>query len=120
MAFEVCQLSHRGGGAVLPEGAAGLTKAGILALRVVTLREVNITTHLVVLADADTRRIALRRPRDGEDALARELRLVTASGKPARVARFSIRTALERLGWKRKAGRYATSRKDDLLIFGPV
>lgn len=96
-----------------------LTGAGMLTMPRALLRRAAIAKRFVLLADAGTRRIALRAPRDGEPHS--EL-----SDRGGAVAYVSVRSALRALGIEgaegrgAARGRYEVAAKDDLLIVGPL
>jgi hypothetical protein len=101
----------------IPAGKATLTKAGQLGIHRTDLASVKIADTVVLLADRDTCRLAVRRPRDDEAADARAV----AKAKGARRT-VSINGALAELGLKAAdmAARYELTKKDDLLILSPM
>lgn len=113
----------------LEAGTAALHRNGTLLVRVDDLAKVKIGTRVCVLADPATRRIALRKPRDGEGAAS------TAVGPDGRKGgkgekssgtrrRIRVVRALARLGVAAGdvAGRHTLDQHEDLLViaFGPA
>jgi len=95
---------------------ASIAKSGVLALNVADLKAAQITDKAVILIDPKTRRIALRRARDGElDTMA-----VTVYGRPKGTTRriTAFKGVLLALGIDpaQAAGRYELTAHDDLLV----
>jgi hypothetical protein len=109
--FEVIE---RGTFATVPlqPGICSVNKSGLLLVCTEDLALVGIADLVVVMSCADTRRIALRRPRDGEDQAAFHV-----GGRASRRT-VNIQRALRAIGLTcmQAAGRHELATKDDLLL----
>lgn len=105
----------------IPEGFVSIDKGGTARFHTEDLELVGIDGAAIVLVDETTLRIALRKPREGEEARAYRVAPVRCGSKvdPAR-RQLMLRSALNeiRVDPKRAAGRYELRTKDDLLIVG--
>ncbi len=103
---------------VIREGEARLGKDGVLALTAGDLKSVRIDGFAVLLIDVQTRRIALRAPRDSDRLDARKLTPNMArKGHSPSIFRIKIEPAIRALKIKVDIARtYRASVKDDLLI----
>ena len=103
----------------IPEGFMSIDKGGTARFHTDDLELAGIDDTAIVLVDESTLRIALRKPRDGEEARAYRVAPVRSGSKvdPAR-RQMLLRSALNelRIEPRNAAGRYELRTKDDLLI----
>lgn len=118
MAFEVCTPGKFRPTAALDESEGALSPKGSLTVRAEALEAIGAGAELVVLADAGSLRIALRRPRDGEGQLAVGVAVVKSGTRATDRRRITITAALRKLSLEPAAvaGRYQLTTHEDLLI----
>ncbi len=120
MSFETVQPGSKSMPEGLRSGQCTIDKSGSLLVLLEDLPLVDIDTRAVVLADADNQRLAIRAPREGENALAVQVRPVYArrNKRESGRRRITIGHALRAMGLTpaQVAGRYELSTHDDLLI----
>ena len=122
MAFEVIEPGKLSFAEPLGEGRCSIGKGGALACRAADLEIVGITHYAIVLADAETTRLALRAVRDGEQQQSVAVSIVSC-GKGAKRhdsgrRRINVLRALRRLAVTAEAaaGRYDFMVKGDELL----
>ena len=110
MGFEIFSPMHK---SEISKGQCTLAKPGTLRVCRADLREIGVTGGgIVVIFDSSTRRLAVRKPRDGEPTA------TIKSAKLADTASITVCGALGRLGCdiEKVKGNYSVARKDDMLI----
>lgn len=81
----------------IPPRHLSLDRYGLARLHTADLQSIGIDDRATILIDVGTRRIALRRPRDGESAQTATVRPAHDNGKPVESRRMvNLRPALER------------------------
>ena len=123
MGFEPVPVGVWKAGVPLGEMDCSLDGSGKLRLRQADLAKVNIQDAAVLLADADTLRLALRRPRANEVKLVRTVRpVLDKRGQPTANRDVNATVGIRALNLEPKAcrGRHKLDRKDDLLILNLV
>jgi len=117
MSFEIVECNSLGLIRALPPGQASIDRHGCARVHAADLAKLKVTTEVTVLADLETQRIALRRPRGGEKAF--KVAVVTAKKKrPTDRRRINLAPALAelRIDQADVSGRYTLHAKDDLLV----
>lgn len=95
--FEICP-PRRSTKQALAENTAKLRRSGVLVVHRDTLHLVGVDGQAVVLVDKATRRLALRKPADGEGKLAIKPRADKTAEKAGAVA-FAVGFALKQQSW---------------------
>ncbi len=101
----------------LPEGQASIDKHGQCRVHAKDLARLKITNEVTVLADVETQRIAMRRPRANEKPF--RVAIVMAKKKRATERRrINLAPALAelRVDLADVSGRYFLHPKDDLIV----
>lgn len=96
-----------------------LDRYGLARFHTADLQAIGIDGQATIMIDVDTRRIGLRRPRDGEAEQTAIVRPVRDGGKLVESRRtINLRPAIEQIGIEPAeiTGRYELTAKDDLLI----
>ncbi len=119
MTFEVVEAGRFAPSDPLAPGECAVRTDGRLVFHAADLAAAQIENRAIVLADGELLRLAIRRPRDGEEGIAHVVSVDKArSGKPAERRSILAARAIRRLSLEARklAGRYPVERKDDLVV----
>jgi hypothetical protein len=121
MAFQLVRAGQRSEFfRAMPEGVCSIDGAGAALFHKSDLELVDIADQAAILADPDTLRIAVRKPRADDDpaAIVRVTIITNKRGAPTGRAKIPVGATIRECGLTAKAarGRYDLATKDDLII----